>query len=392
MIPELRKQFLEQWSPERYAEMLAQLDADIGKHVGFRISETPVFYPRALLEKMARYGQELYAQIAGNEEYRAASERTIPSRFRVPDEAEHPLFVQADFGLVQSGNGELEPKLVEMQGFPSIFALQCATAEAYAETYGIHRQHLLGGLDKSSFVELFKKAVLGGHDPEDVVLLEVDPENQKTAADFYETRRLLGLRICPLHEVKKQGRKLMFQGRRIKRIFNRVIADEMFRKDVKFDFEFTDRLDVEWAGHPSWFFRLSKFSLPWFRHECVPATQFLSEVKELPAKLDDYVLKPLFSFGGQGVKVGPTRAEVEAIPVGERGDYILQQRMEFARPLETPRGSTAVETRILYIRDGGALRPVATVVRTGRGKMMGVAYNRDLDWVGASAAFYSGEA
>ncbi len=389
MIPELRKRFLEQWSPESYAAMLADLEAAAGRRVGFRISETPVFYPRALLDKMIRYGQELYAQIANNPEYRAASDRIIPAGFQVPREAEHPLFVQADFGLVREPDGSLEPKLVEVQGFPSIFALQEVIAEAYANTYGIQEAHFLGGLTRGSFTELFKKAVLGGHDPADVVLLEIDPENQKTAADFHAVRRLLDLRICPLQDVRKRGRKLIYEGREIKRVFNRVIFDEIVRKDVQFDFRFSDDLDIEWAGHPNWFYRLSKFSLPWFRHACVPPTQLLSDVAALPGNLEDYVLKPLYSFGGRGVRVGPSREEVESIPPVERGDYILQQRVNFVPVLDTPRGPTKVETRILYIHDGSELHPVATVVRTGRGNMMGVTYNDDLDWVGASAAFYT---
>jgi hypothetical protein len=191
--------------------------------------------------------------------------------------------------------------------------------------------------------------------------------------------------------VKKHGRALACEGREIRRIYNRVIADELVRKGIRLQFEFGDDLDVEWAGHPNWFFRLSKFSLPWFRHECVPQTWFLHEMERVPDDLRNYVLKPLFSFAGQGVRVGPERADIEAIPEQERKNWILQRRMNFVPTVETPAGPTIVETRIMYIRDGGALRPVTTVIRTGRGKMMGVDFNKNLEWVGASSGLYVSE-
>lgn len=366
--------------------MLRSLEARVGRPLEFRISETPVFYPKTLLDTMVRCGQELCAQL-DNDKYRAASARAIPDEFHVPNEAPHPLFVQADFGLVRNDVGALEPKLVEIQGFPSIYALQCAMAEEYAAAFGIAYPHLLGGLDRAGFHEVMRRAIVGGYDPQEVALLEVDPESQKTAPDFYETAKLLGIRVCALEAVEKRGRELYCNGRRIRRIYNRAIADEIVRKGVRYSFEWTDNLDVEWAGHPNWFFRLSKFSLPFFHHACVPRTRFLSEVERTPEDLDNYVLKPLFSFAGLGVSVGPSREEIDSIPERERANYILQERMRFVPTLETPSSPTTVETRIMYIRDAEVLRPVTTVVRTGRGKMMGVDYNKNLDWVGASAGF-----
>jgi hypothetical protein len=172
----------------------------------------------------------------------------------------------------------------------------------------------------------------------------------------------------------------------VKRIYNRVIVDELVRKNVQAGFSFTDDLDVEWAGHPNWFFRLSKFSIPWLNHECVPQTRFLNEVRELPENLQDYVLKPLYSFAGLGVNIGPSKEELAAIPEEQRHEFILQRKMDFVPTLETPSGMTKVEVRIMYVWDGG-LRPVTTIIRTGRGKMMGVDFNKQLDWVGASAGF-----
>ena len=153
------------------------------------------------------------------------------------------------------------------------------------------------------------------------------------------------------------------------------------------NFKFTDDLDVEWAGHPNWFFRLSKFSLPWFRHACVPRTFFLSDLVELPPNLDEYVLKPLYSFAGLGVQIGPSAEAIAAIPTTERSNYILQERMDFVASVDTPAGLTQIEIRIMYIWDS-ELKPVTTIIRSGRGKMMGVHFNKNLDWVGGSAGFY----
>jgi hypothetical protein len=392
VLPELRKRFNEQWTPESYTEFVHQIDETAGTHVGFRCSETPVFFPKLLLEKMARYGQELYQQLAVNQEYRRASDFAIPAQFRVPNEAEHPLFVQADFGLVREPDGTLEPKLVEIQGFPSLYAFQPALAEVYRRVYGLDEnlRTFLCGLDENEYSGLLRRAILGGHAPENVILLEIDPYEQKTLADFLLTRKLLGIRIASITDIRKRGRKLYFEDVEVKRIYNRVIVDELVRKNIQADFDFTDDLDVEWAGHPNWFFRLSKFSLPWFHHVCVPETRFLSDVQDLPGDLDDYVLKPLYSFAGLGVKISPSRDEIRAIPETERSKFILQRKMNFVGIVETPSGMTKVETRIMYIWDGG-LKPVTTIIRTGRGKMMGVNFNKDLDWVGASAGFYPPE-
>jgi hypothetical protein len=391
VIPDLRKQFNRRWTPERYTEFLRRLDETAGTHVGFRCSETPIFLPRPMLDRMIHYGQELYGQLTANADYREASEAAIPPQFRVPNEAEHPLFVQADFGLIRESDGELAPRLVEIQGFPSIYALQVAMAEEYQQAFGLDSTltTFLGGLDKQSYWNLLCRAILNGHAPEEVILLEIDPGRQKTLPDFLLTQKQLGIKIACLRDVTRQGRKLYFEGAPVKRIYNRVIVDELVRKNVKGEFSFTDELEVEWAGHPNWFFRLSKFSLPWFRHASVPETWFLNDSRELPESLNDFVLKPLYSFAGLGVKIGPTREEIKAIPENKRGEFILQRKMDFVPTIDTPGGMTKIEIRIMYIWDG-ELKPVTTVLRTGRGKMMGVDFNKDLDWVGASAGFQLG--
>lgn len=392
MIPELRRRFNERYKPELYQELLVRLDQVAGTHVQFRCSETPVFLPPALLDKMVRYGKELYQQLIEDPGYLSASEATIPAQFRVPGETAHPLFLQADFGLVRERDDALEPKLVEIQGFPSIYAFQIAMAHEYLRVYRLDELDssitpFINGLDDFRFLNLLKRAILGEYSPEEVVLLEIDPYQQKTLPDFLATERLLGIKIASISDLKKRGRRLYTaDGRHIRRIYNRVIVDELVRKNVRSEFNFADDVDVEWAGHPNWFFRISKFSLPWLRHECVPETFFLQNVKSLPDNLDDYVLKPLYSFAGLGVHIGPSREEIQQIPEEQKPEFILQRRMDFVPAIETPAGMTKVEIRIMYVWDNG-LTPVTTVIRTGRGKMMGVDFNKNLEWVGASAGF-----
>ncbi len=339
---------------------------------------------------MIRYGQELYGQLAANPNYLTAANAAIPAKFRVPGPTEHPLFVQADFGLIREPDGTLAPRLVEIQGFPSVYAFQAMLARQYQDVFHLPENltPFLGGLNETSYFDLLAKAILGEHAPEVVILLEIDPYRQKTAADFLLTRQRLGIKIACIRDVRRQGSKLFFEGKPVKRIYNRVIVDELVRKNVKGGFDFRDDVDVEWAGHPNWFFLLSKFSLPWFQHECVPETRFLSEVGPLPDNLGDYVLKPLYSFAGLGVNISPTKQDIDAIPAEKRGEFILQRKMEFVPTIDTPSGLTKIEVRIMYVWHAGALQPVTTVVRSGRGKMMGVDFNKNLDWVGATAGFH----
>jgi hypothetical protein len=169
-----------------------------------------------------------------------------------------------------------------------------------------------------------------------------------------------------------------------------VIADELVRNKISLAFSFQDDLPVEWAGHPNWFFHISKFSLPFLHHPCVPKTQFLNETNPSCMDLPNWVLKPLYSFACAGVVVGPTREDLDAIPEAQRSIYILQERIYITPVIETPHGPTQAEIRIMYLWVD-ELRPGPLLVRMGRGKMMGVNYNQDLDWAGSSAGFFPEE-
>ncbi|MFZ0199071.1 MAG: hypothetical protein WB523_18040 [Candidatus Sulfotelmatobacter sp.] len=400
MIPLLRKQFNASFTPDKYQAFLRRIDDACGARVQFRLSETPCFFPRSLLDRMADDGKELIRQLVESPEYRARSEASIPQEFRVPNEPNRPLFVQVDFGLVRDARGELQPKLVELQAFPSLYAYQVTLAQSYIDVFGLDRfeageqlRFFLSGLGEKSYRELLRSAIVGTQDPENVILMEIHPEAQKTLPDFLLTERMLGVRTVNIAAIKKHGTQLYYErnGGRvpIRRIYNRAIVDELQRKQVKLGFDWRDDLNVEWAGHPNWYFRISKFSIPYLRHESVPKTWFLDKLDQVPDDLQNYVLKPLYSFAGLGVVIAPKREDIEAISAEKRADYILQERLHFDPVIETPFGATKAEVRVMYIWHE-KLQAVLTIIRMGRGLMMGVDQNKSMEWVGASAALYAG--
>ena len=401
MIPTLRQQFNASFTPEKYQTFLRRIDDTCGTHVQFRLSETPCFFPETLLQRMVEAGKVLIRQLVESPDYLARSNRSIPEEFRVPNEPAHPMFVQVDFGLVRDAGGELRPKLVELQAFPSLYAYQVTLAQSGIDVYGLNQRdsgselkYFLSGLDEKSYRELLRSAIVGNHDPENVILMEVHPQTQKTLPDFLLTEKMLGVRTVDIEAIKKRGSQLYYErnGGRvpIRRIYNRAIVDELQRKNVSLGFDWRDDLDVEWAGHPNWYFRISKFSIPYLRHESVPKTWFLDQLDRVPDDLQNYALKPLYSFAGLGVVIAPKKEDIEAIPAEKRAEYILQERLHFEPIIETPFGATKAEVRVMYVWLG-ELRAVLTIIRMGRGLMMGVDHNRNMEWVGASAGLYLSE-
>jgi hypothetical protein len=378
MLPEQRQRFNQSFTPEKYARFLGDLTARCGTAISFRNCETPCFFPAALIDKMVRYGKELTGQLMSSPEYMTASTASIPVEYNVPNETPHPLFLQVDFGIDQN----LEPKLVEIQGFPSLYAYQPIVAETYREVYALDAS-LRHFLTSSDYWPLLRKAIVGDCDPENVILMEIDPYHQKTLPDFLMTEKYCGVKPVSLTDIRKRGNRLFHGDVPIHRIYNRVIVDELQRKHIQPAFDFRDELDVEWAGHPNWYFRISKFSLPYLRHPSVPKTWFLNELPEIPPDLENYVLKPLYSFAGLGVVIGPTP---EQLAVADPMLFILQEKVGFAPVIATQYGGTKAEVRIMYIWIDQP-EAVMMIVRMGRGKMIGVDHNRDLEWVGASAGF-----
>jgi len=283
------------------------------------------------------------------------------------------------------------PRLIELQGFPSLFGFQLVQGRLCREMMADEPlEFLLSGLDEASYLRIVGEAITGGVPVENVVLLDHEPEKQGTYPDFAATERLWGVRsVCPT-KVEKRGRELWYErdGRktRILRIYNRMIVDELVDKGAELPFRLTDDLDVQWAGHPNWFFRWSKHALPRLRHPLVPEARLVSDFDRPPDDLERWVLKPLFSFSGSGVNVDPTPADLAALPEAERSRTLLMRKVDYAPVIEAPDGARSrVEVRVMCVwRDGRPL-PVTLLARLSQGKMMGVKFNRDKTWVGSTS-------
>lgn len=402
MLQPFRRDFNDrQFTSAKYAELLARLEARTRTKIDFRVAETPCFFAHEVLADIADIGRILTHQLVDNAAYMQASDAAIPTRYRVPNDNPKPNFMTADFAFVRGEDGELRPKLVELQAFPSIFGYQDILCEEYIRTFGLSRDldWRFGGLDGEGYWKLLGETIVGDHDPENVVLTEVEPETQKTLPDFHVYEDRLGITTVDIAKLKKEGSKLFYERRGkwvpIERIYNRAIVDEVERKQIKTAFDYRDDLQVEWAGQPNWYFRISKFSLPDLDHPSVPACVFLDDWfdgkrESIPENRERLLLKPLYSFAGKGIQFAPTDADLNAIPKAERHDYLLQERMTFEPVIATPHGPTQPEIRILYVWPDSAAEMTAVIglVRLGRGLMMGVDHNRNQEWVGGSAALF----
>ena len=396
MIPELRQRFNQDFSAERYRQFLDLLESEVGARIGFRPCETPVFLPVEMIDELVAASLAIISQL-DTPGYRALSARSIPDQYRAPGEGTHPHFVQIDFALCtnpEGPEGQVVPRLIELQGCASLYAYQHILAQCYRRVFDLDGlTHLLGELGEADYLRHFRETICAGHDPEQVVLMESEPRGQKTLPDFVATEKLLGVRPVCISDLKVRGRKLYYEhgGREIhiRRLYNRVIIDELVRREMRLPFDLREELDVEWAGHPNWYFRWSKFSLPHLDHPAVPRAWFLDQLNAEPSNLPELVLKPLFSFAGAGVKVAPTAADLAAIPPDRRGEYLLQERVEYTPLISTPDEPSRVEVRVMILwPENGRPIPMTTLTRLSKGLLMGVNFNMNKTWVGSSIAFH----
>lgn len=396
MVSSIRKKYNEEFTQEKYKAFLDELERAYPSQLEFRIAETPVFIDKKFTEKVLAACEHII-DVVTTKEYQKKSEKAIPPQLLVPNENDFPHFIAFDFGICVNKQNELEPQLIEMQGFPSLFAWQLFFPETHAHHFHQPEGYspLLQGLSAKEYIDLLKKIIIADANPENVILLELFPQQQKTRIDFACTETYLGIKTVCLTELIQEGKELYYllEGKktRIERIYNRLIFDELLQqpKDIQEKGKlFQQELNVEWIPHPNWFYKLSKFTLPFLDHPYIPETRFLNEVKNLPADLENYVVKPLFSFAGQGVIIDVTPEAVNQI--NDRENWILQKKVNYAAVIETPDEPAKAELRIFYFWEPGKARPVATnnLARLSKGKMVGVRYNKDKEWVGGSFALF----
>lgn len=390
MIASVRENFNKNYSNERYQKYQSEIWNYTNGEADFRICETPLFLDEELSQKLQLAANEIASYLL-TDEFRVKSQVAIPANLSVPNEDSHPLFLQIDFAICADENGKPIPKLIELQGFPSLYAFQVMLDDINRKYYDIPSgfTSYFNGFTKDTYLGLFKSAVVGNHSPENVVLLEIEPWNQKTRIDFTLTKEYLGIEVVCISEVIQRGEKLFYKKNGteipIRRIYNRIIFDELLRKGIKSGFDFHSDLEVEWAGHPNWFFKISKHTLPQIKSKFAPRCYNLNELTEYPDDLENYVLKPLYSFAGAGVKVDVTKEMLDGI--SERKDYILQEKVVYMPLIKTPDESSRAEIRMMFIwLDKPVL--VNNLLRTSKGKMMGVDFNKGKTWVGSNIVYH----
>ncbi len=390
MIPELRKKYNSEFTQQKYEDFLNDINTSLKYPSDFRISETPIFLPDDFAVELIIACNDIVEQIQ-TKEFKEKSNHAIPKGFTVPNEDEHPLFLQIDFAVTKDGNNHCLPKLVELQGFPSLYGFQHFFATKIKNHFNIPTDvtPYFSGLTADKYAKKFKEIMLKDKNPENVILLEIHPEKQKTRIDFAATEELTGIKSVCLTKIKKRNKQLFYEDNgkevRIERIYNRVIFDELIRSGIKYEFDLTEDLDVEWAGHPNWFFKISKHSLPSLKGKYVPRCYFLNEIDAYPPDLHNYVLKPLYSFAGMGVEVDLNKEKLDEIKNKE--NYILQHKIEYAPVIETPDGNSKVEIRMMFFWNNKPML-VNNLVRMSKGKMMGVDFNKNKTWVGSNSAFH----
>jgi hypothetical protein len=394
MIPALRKTFNESFTNEKYESFLKDLHSRHPNAIEFRVAETPVFVSSDFTKKMLDACESIVDFITAPD-FKTLTERSIPSNERAVNENEHSHMIAFDFGVCMNDSGELEPQLIEMQGFPTLFGFQVYYPEVLSKHFTIppNFSHYLNGYTKESYLRDLREVIVGDDPVENVILLEIKPHEQKTRIDFYCTRDYLGIQPVCITELIQEGRNLFYMNNGektpIKRIYNRVIFDDLNAQKQKLGsyVDITQDLDVKWIPHPNWFYRISKFTLPFIGHPYVPRTFFFSEINQLPGDLHNYVLKPLFSFAGQGVVIDITQKDIDEIRDPE--NWILQRKVRYADAVQTPDIPAKVEIRIMYLWKDGWSRPRAVInlARLSKGKMIGVRYNKDKEWVGGSVGY-----
>jgi hypothetical protein len=401
MIRTYREEYNKRFSEALYKEFLERLN-DGYPDIPFRVAETPVFIPDDLADQLIEAGEEIIRLIR-TKDFKALTDRAIPKHWAVPGEDEHPHFLTFDFGICRDDDGRLVPRLIEMQGFPSLYGFQSHLAKHFIDTFKIGEFAQLtpyfNGLDEAAYIELLRSVVVGDHEPHEVALMDVDALNQKTAIDFHITANYLGIKILALSDIFKEGKALHYmengQKVRLKRIYNRLIFDELEAEakpvadqarnnfDFGSGFDPREELDIEWVTHPNWFYRISKYTMPFLNTAFVPETHFLDKMAAWPEDLENYVLKPLFSFAGMGVIIDVSLSDLTGIKDPE--NWILQRKVVYDPVVQAPDGGVKAEIRMMYLwPDGGEPQLCINLARLSRGKMIGVRYNQDFDWVGGT--------
>ncbi len=403
MIPNLRKQFNSSFTQERYEKYLSFIEHSVPDSIHFRIAETPIFVGIDLTKKLLEAGDTICTEIL-DPDFNKLTEYSIPENVKTPNEPSHPDCLVMDFAIAVDHHNNIVPKLIELQGFPSLFGFEVLQNDAIQSVFTIPQNYscFLNGYTKASYIKHLEIMIKGTRNKH-TVLLELLPHQQKTRVDFYYTDILISLPIVCITELILEGQSLYYNRdgikHKIERIYNRVVMDELEKQIPSIQAKgalIKLATDLEWVTHPHHFFRISKYCIPFLKHESVPSTQFLhifnqgvlKNTSKLPEDLSDYVIKPLFSFAGQGVIIDIQNGDIDNIKDPE--NWIIQEKVKYAPIIETPTGNAKAEIRLFYFWDIVKEKYIAVnnLTRLSKGKMIGVNYNQTATWVGGSLAYF----
>ncbi len=395
MKPDVRKQFNEAFTEIKYQTYIQFIEKVQGGQLQFRLAETPIFLDKSFTQLLLNAGNAICHQLSQPEFIHKTTD-AIPANAITKNETPLPECLVIDFAIAENEQKEIVPKLIELQGFPSLFAFELLHDNAFHHAFEIPSNYspFLNQYNSEQYIAHLKKMVLGGNNKH-TILLEIKPEQQKTKIDFYQTQSLLGLPIVCISEIFQKEDRLYYHKAgndvQIERIYNRMVFEEIQQQEtpIQEKWEIIRNAEgLEWVTHPHHFFRFSKYSIPFLNGISIPYTQFLHNLKEIPSNLDQYILKPLFSFAGQGVIIDLTKDILSEIK--DPQNWILQEKVHYAPVIETPSGPTKAEIRLFYFWDNTLQKYIATMnlVRLSKGKMVGVNYNKTATWVGGSLAYF----
>lgn len=391
MIKELRTHFNKNFTAEKYQTLLHAIEHLSPKTLGFRIAETPLFISEDFKNK-ALETCEYIIDFINNDEFKNITQKSLPTEIQIPGCDNHPQMMVFDFGICKNEEGEIQPQLIEMQGFPSVIGLQFFLDEFYTSIFEISKSvdSYLNGYNQTTYVQLLKEIIIGTAKLENVVLLEHQPLQQKTLIDFICIQQLIGIETICIKDLRCEDSMLYYyKGEKkvmIERIFNRVVFDDLTTNDWNTIIDLRKKYNVTWINHPEWYYRISKYCLPFLHHPNIPKSYFLHEVMQ-PLPLETYVLKPLFSYAGMGVIIDVKQENIDSIKDPE--NWILQKKVNYAPIIPTPDEPAKAEWRIFYFWKNGEMKPVAihNLARLSKEDMIGTRYNAHKEWVGGTIAY-----
>ena len=396
MIDKYRIEFNKKFAQHKHEALLKEIDKTFHHIPPFRISETPIFVSKKLKDKLVHACNDIMSVINQPNFKNLTEGAFFNKEMRVPNEDEQSKFIQMDFGICIDDQGEPTPKLIELQGFPSLYFYNEFLGRMYRKYYDIPYNLTIHpeGLNSVEFQKMLREEIVGNTDPKQVILLEIEPDKQATAIDFYCTEYALGIKILCISQLIKREKQLFYLDKdgneiRVLKIYNRIIFDELNKRgDLKREFNFQDEVDVEWIGHPNWFFRISKYTMPLLKGDYVPKSYYLDKLINIPEDLENYVLKPLYSFAGAGVEIHVTSELIKNIK--DKSNYLLQEKVAYHPIIETMDVPAKCEIRmmLLHCKNDNKTKIVSNLTRLTKGEMVGVKYNKDKNWVGGSAGFF----